>query len=593
MAEKIFLKVSVNDKELVSVRSVNVVQTIFGHHTFEVVVPSASIELRSDQLFDRLPDLVGESILIDWETSLAKKESQGTDRSSFMGIVTDVSVSGQQKDHLLVTISGKSPTILMDAAQNSDTYGQLGLKELYDKANGSNLSDKLKAEDNLTYTAKLPFVVQYDETDFDFMCRIMHEHGEWFYYDGRKINLGLADATPLKLGPERVHSLDFTFSTTPPTPTLSAWDYLADEKVELLGADPKHADSVASKVLKRSGELYPAGAEKDVNQPFPSFADGESDQPERDGIRDLIDRMRLGRANDTHRIVGASDLAEIQVGATLKLDGFAYSGEYVVTQVTHSCRGRDNYQNYFQAVPSGASVPASIRLTSPRIESSRAKVTSNRDPEKLGRVRVAFEWGTVESPWLRVVLPHAGKDRGFYFVPEEGDEVMVAFEMGRDRAPYVMGSLYNGKHAQPDQYVDKNDLKIIRTRSGNEVILDDKGVITIRNEKNSVELNCGSNGTLTIQTNGEMVFKAGKNLTLEAGETVKMVSGKKFMVDSSDDFSIRSMKNVKVTASTNAEIKANANIELGATGQLTLKGAKSELSASALTEVKGGIVKIN
>lgn len=387
MAEKIFLKVSVNDKELLSVRSVNVVQTIFGHHSFEVVVPSASIEPKSDQLFDKLPDLIGETILIDWETSLSKKESKGTDRSSFKGIVMDVSVSGQQKDHMLVTITGKSPTILMDSAPNSDTYAEVGLKELYDQANGSNLSEKLKAEDHLTFKEKLPFVVQYNETDFDFMCRIMHEHGEWFYYDGQKIRLGISDAPALNLGLQRVQSLDFTFSTTQPPPTLSAWDYLANEKVELQGAEPSHSDSIASKILKKSDELYPAASDKNVNHPFPSFADGEEGQPKRDTIRATMDRMRQGQANDTHKIVGSSDLAEIQVGATIKLDGFAHSGEYVVTQVTHTCRGRDNYQNYFQAVPSGASIPASIRIASPRIESSRATVVLNEDPEKLGRVR--------------------------------------------------------------------------------------------------------------------------------------------------------------------------------------------------------------
>ncbi|MBK9418965.1 MAG: hypothetical protein IPN62_17210 [Flavobacteriales bacterium] len=593
MPEKIFLKVSVNDKELLSVRSVNVVQTIFGHHTFEVVVPSASIEAKADQLFDKLPNLIGETILIDWETSLSKEKSQGTDRSAFKGIVMDVSVSGQQKDHLLVTLTGKSPTILMDSAPNSDTYAKVGLKELYDKANSGNLTEKLRAEDHLTFKGKLPFVVQYNETDFDFICRIMHEHGEWFYYDGQKIRLGISDAPPLNLGPQRVQSLDFTFSTTPPSPTLSAWDYLANKKVEIQGAKPSHPDGISSKVLKRSNELYPAGADKSVNQPFPSYAEGEDDQPDRAGIKSLMDRVRQGHANDTHRIMGSSDLAEMQVGATVKLDGFAYSGEYIVTQVTHSCRGRDNYQNYFQAVPSGASVPASLRMTAPHIESSRAKVVDNKDPKKLGRVRVEFEWGEARSPWLRTVWPHAGKDRGFYFVPEVDDEVIVGFEMGRARAPYVIGSLYNGENGQPGQFNDKNELKIIRTRSGNEVIFDDTGIITIRNNKNKIELNCKSDGTLTIQTDGELVLKAGKDIQLEAGGAVKMVSGKEFSIKSGKDLKVAANANVELKAMANATLKATGNASVEATGQLVLKGTTSELSASAMTQVKGALVKIN
>jgi len=382
MAEKLFLEISVDGKKLLSVRSMNLVQTIFGHHSFEVVVPSDAIESSSEALFNKLPDLIGKTLLIDWETGSFKEKSEGTDKSSFKGIVMDVSVSGQQKDHMLVTLTGKSPTILMDSAPNSDTYAQVGLKDLYDKANASNLTSELKAEDHLTYKGKIPFAVQFAETDFAFISRMMHEFGEWFYYDGQKIMLGLADAPNLDLGPQRVHSLDFTFSATQPAPTLSAWDYAADSIVEVQGVEPEHADGTASKVQKRSNDMYPAGTDKKVNQPFPSFADGEDLQPKRDDLKSVMDDMRQGRANDTHRLIGSSDLAEIQIGCTLKLDGFAYGGEYIVTQVTHSCRGKDNYQNYFQAVPSGAGIPASVHVAMPRIESTELLFLTTRIPKK-------------------------------------------------------------------------------------------------------------------------------------------------------------------------------------------------------------------
>ena len=186
-----------------------------------------------------------------------------------------------------------------------------------------------------------------------------------------------------------------------------------------------------------------------------------------------------------------------------------------------------------------------------------------------------------------------GKDRGFYFVPEVDDEVLVGFEMGRDRSPYVIGSLYNGKNAQPSQFTDKDDIKIIRTRSGNELIFDDRGVITIRHEKNTIELNCDSDGKITVQTDGELVLKAGKDIKLEAGGAVQMTSGKEFKVDAGQDFKVAARSNVEVTATGNATLKANGNTEVGATGQLALKGATSELSASAVTQVKGALVKIN
>lgn len=593
MAEKIFLEVSVGGQALRSVRSVNIVQTIFGHHSFEVVVPSDVIEAKSDALFDKLPDLIGKPMLIDWESGSFKEKSQGTDRSSFKGVVMDVSVNGQRKDHLLVTLTGKSPTILMDAAPNSETYADVGLKELCDLANGSNLKDEIKTTDNLTFKGKLPFAVQFAETDFDFMCRMMHEHGEWFYYDGQKIQLGLANGPALKLGPQRAHSLDFAFSATQPTPMLNAWDYLKNKSVEVVGSDPKHADGTATKVHGRSKELYPAGGGKDVGQPFPSYADGEKNQPKEDELKSLMDRARQGRANETHRVIGSSDLAEIQLGCTIELEGFAYSGKYVVTQVTHACSGKDNYQNFFQAVPEGAGIPSTVQVMQPRIESTRAKVTDNKDPEKLGRVRVKFAWGEAESPWLRVLWPHAGKDRGFYFVPEKDDEVLVGFEQGRERSPYVIGSLYNGMNAQPDQFNDDNELKIIRTRSGNEIIFDDAGKIIIRNKANTIELDCDGDGKLTVQTDGAMVLKSGKDMTIEAGGALKMTSSKEFTVDSGSELKMAAQSAMELKTMANATIKATGNVEVGATGQLALKGATSELSASAMTQVKGALVKIN
>src|SRR5437868_30783 len=104
-------------------------------------------------------------------------------------------------------------------------------------------------------------------------------------------------------------------------------------------------------------------------------------------------------------------------------------------------------------------------------------VTNNQDPDGLGRVKVRFPWlsDTDESTWARVAAPMAGKDRGAYFLPEVDDEVLVAFEHGDPRFPYVLGALWNG-NAQPflTNEDGKNDLRVIRSRSGHTIVLNDK-----------------------------------------------------------------------------------------------------------------------
>jgi type VI secretion system secreted protein VgrG len=619
MAEKIFLKVDINGQELGSVRSVSISQGIFEHHSFEVVIPGASVEpdqTQPEKVFEKIADWIGKPITIDWESGTFKQQSDGTEKSIFKGIVMNVAVSGHRKEFMTVSITGKSPTILMDGVPNAETYANVGLKAMYDRVNASNLGSELKATDELIYKDKLPFSVQYNETDWNFMSRMMFENGEWFYYDGQEIHLGTAKAKTLDLRPEHVMSLDFSFSASKPVAQLRAWDYLKNGEVVMKSANPKHDDSYAKKIQDASDKLYPSfGAD---HASFPSYPEGDEHHTKEKILKERLDKSRQGRGNDTFTVLGSSDLAEIQLGSILKLDGFAHGGEYVVIRVTHACNGPDNYQNYFQAVPVNAGIPSSVSVSHPRIESSTGKVMDNKDPKKLGRVRVQFDWGTDPSPWLRVIWPHAGKDRGFYFVPEIGDEVMVGFEMGNEAFPYVMGSLYNGKNAQTSKYDDKDKLKVIRTISGNEILFDDNGRLVMRNGKNSMELSCKDDGVLTILTKGDMILKADKNVTIESGQDLtikaggnmkveasmkhetksgqdmKVESGMKYELKSGMDMAIKAGMNAKVEASMNLEAKAGMNAELSGGVQLKVSGgAMAELSGGAMTTVKGGLVKIN
>lgn len=107
-----------------------------------------------------------------------------------------------------------------------------------------------------------------------------------------------------------------------------------------------------------------------------------------------------------------------------------------------------------------------------------ARVTDNADPEGLGRLRVAsgaFKERGLESTWARHATLTAGDDRGSWFVPEVDDEVLVCFEAGDPRRPYVLGALWNGQDRPPATSAggDPSDIKILRSRSGLQITLDD------------------------------------------------------------------------------------------------------------------------
>ena len=115
-----------------------------------------------------------------------------------------------------------------------------------------------------------------------------------------------------------------------------------------------------------------------------------------------------------------------------------------------------------------------------------AIVSNLKDPETLGRVKVTFPWLAKESEtdWVRVLSFYAGSDRGVFFPPEVGDEVLVIYQKGNVNAPYVIGSLWSSKAKPPEENADgKNNIKMIKTRGGHTITFNDDS------EDKKIELN--------------------------------------------------------------------------------------------------------
>src|SRR5262249_41889489 len=128
-------------------------------------------------------------------------------------------------------------------------------------------------------------------------------------------------------------------------------------------------------------------------------------------------------------------------------------------------------------------------------------VTNNQDDAGLNRVKVRLPWlgEHDESPWARVASPMAGNGRGMFFLPEVGDEVLVMFDHGNTRFPYVVGSLWNGKDKAPASNDDgKNHERVIRSRSGHVIRFhDEPGNETLEvidaSGKNSITIDTANN----------------------------------------------------------------------------------------------------
>ncbi len=180
-------------------------------------------------------------------------------------------------------------------------------------------------------------------------------------------------------------------------------------------------------------------------------------------------------------------------------------------------------------------------------------VTNNKDPDNLGRVKVKFPWlsDTDESYWARIATPMAGKQRGIYFLPEVEDEVLVVFEQGDVRFPYIIGSLWNGKDTPPETNKNgKNDIRLIKSRSGHVIRLnDEKGKETIeiidKTNNNSIKFDTATN-TISITS--------AKDITLSAPKGMIKMNAQKIDIQSST--------NTNINAKTGMDIKANATMNI-------------------------------
>jgi uncharacterized protein involved in type VI secretion and phage assembly len=145
-----------------------------------------------------------------------------------------------------------------------------------------------------------------------------------------------------------------------------------------------------------------------------------------------------------------------------------------------------------------------------------ALVTDIRDPDQQGRVKVALPWapdtgGSGFGNWARMATCLAGNHRGTWLIPDVNDEVLVAFEGGDPRRPYVVGSLWNGVDAPPESMdTDGNNYrKVLRSRNGVTLTLDDKDgaeqMILETPGGQKVTLRDGPGGIVIEDSNGNSV----------------------------------------------------------------------------------------
>ena len=520
-------------------------------------------------------------------------------------LVTSVEVQDRHQAAPGLLLKGYSPTILLDDIRQHQCYLNADLKSIAGEALSDVPSNLLSTSIEPVCTQSFAYTVQYEETDYAFLQRLSRRHGEFLYYDGKALVMG----APKTGGPTLVsgltlNALHFKAKLGSAHAPYTRYDMLLGESAKEAVSFPSGggADAYLSSAAGASEKLFRHSSHKQ------SFLFTGEEPAERAQFKHLKEQGYLSGLVEAR---GESLHPGLHPGLLFRTDQGHRQGEYIAKSVVHLSHQEGHYENAFVAMPSSCQVPAYTNPEAvPRAkgEAQSAVVSSNADPEGLGRVKVNFHWNQkLESPWLRVVSPHGGGEKGFYFVPEVGEEVQVGFEQDNAERPFVLGSLYHGKAKPSSWKTDANNIKAIRTRGGHTIQLNDahgEETITISDKSGNTILLDVKNSSISISSPAHLSLSANTislqakhGLTITSEEETIAIQAKqdiglhsqeaKLQISGKQSVDLRSTEDeVKIKAKKAVNIVGNEKVEV-------LSGEDLIMHGKALGQLTGGKVYVN
>lgn len=534
------VKVSIDGKPC-DVAHLELRQRMFGHHTFTLEI---NYRAKGNGFWTvpvrEMTAPLGKAV------SIRIREREGA-TIDFEGVVCSMHLGGRDGNQGVVTLYGGSPTLLMtdDYSMDSFTDTDLGsiVHETVTKL-GYDIGLKIEPRSN----CNIPYVCRYKESSYGFLNRLFASCGESFYYDGKKLVAGFS---PEKNQQEKVRLsyrydlLKMDISASLGNYNIERYDYdpRQDRTVQWASyPDSRNPDKFTKNALARSQEIY-----KDYTV-LPGA------MPVTPRTVSLMEHStyaeHFGKLAEGSRLRATTKTCKVALGSIVSLDidpgmqeYLRELGDFRIIEVVHRYDDtRDGtYENdivginaYVDYIPAGDVVKP---VAMPEV----ATVVDNKDPRNMGRVKVKFVWQQLEdhpqnktSGWMRVQTPDAGssdmvdKNRGFFFVPEIGDQVMVSYELGDPDRPFVSGSLYHINNTQG--IAGQNNIKSIQTRSGIKLILNDAEKSVHIEDPSGNTWDMDGNGNITVNAPETIIFNA-KNINLEATENIYTTAGKDMKID--------------------------------------------------------------
>ena len=599
--------------------------------SFTMMKSAIAEEDEKDVKYDVCKKIIGLDVEMTVKTSYSEKESKPASQFRFKGLITGVSSSRGGGGASSIYVTASTYDYLLQGAPNCRSFENKTLEEIVSAVAGS--VKQLKCRISPRLKTPLPYIVQFNQPDYDFLADLARRFGEWMYHSGTEFIFGEIVPPSEEVVKMRypsgnlfTHGVDLRLRDMNILHVAPDMYHYGKDGVLKLSDDGKadrNSHELNDAAFERVKKLY---ANQAIYYPH---VGGFNDNGKEEGTKEILENSIkvVSRGKRAQMLItnGDSKVAKLFIGQQFQIEdgvenvstdkGEVDQHPMVVLDVTHTFGLDQNYGNVFDALPPSCDYPpygnSDIYTTA---YPQRATVVDNEDPIGLCRVRVQFPWQKVQdkedermlTPWIRMATSYAGFSKGSHFIPEKDEEVMVGFEMGNVERPFVIGALYNGTQNPDEQMAAKvvsgtaNNIKAIRTRNGHTLQFCDEGdggSIQMYDEgKHNYSIHLDSDGKyIRIEAKGDVQISAGNdvgikaahNISIQAGDNISMESGKDTDISADANMSVSAKDNMQQQA-TDIYVKASDSISEQSGNSHIIKTTTLQEKSSAKTSLDGG-----
>lgn len=538
-------------------------QSLLSPNTLSFSLHKEPDERINEVSFNVCGAIIGKEVLISLETESVEKESLKADTDSvadieFAGVIIGASGS-RNRSEFSVNVEACSWDALLNDNPTCKSFENLTLNDIVNDV-VDDYSEHLKTDVDARFTNTIPYCVQYNESNYQFLQRLARRYGEWLYNDGKKMvfgNLPKGESVKLAYPSQDVpsYNVDLKMRHVAFNHVASSYNsYDANEK-EGIEEMQREYNTLSEQVFQASQSCFVKPTLQNLHSG--GFADSDG----RETVLNVSTKTQArGEKASMLTYSGTTYCSKLKIGSKLVIEdnympdasalekSKVEQDEMLITELVHYFSADETYSNHFVGIPSACDYPPySDSDIYPVAQSCRAKVKDNEDPNNLGRIRVQFDWqaqldDNMMTPWLRMAQPYAGGGKGFSFIPEIDEEVMVDFEGGNAERPYIKGTLYNGVGDPDSAWLPNNNssnqVKAIRTRNGHTIEIHDEGedgyiriydnekenyILTFSTDEKLIKLE--STGNIELYAKNDIIMHAGHDINASADNDIFIAAG--------------------------------------------------------------------